>query len=552
MNTKKLISIIVLLSTISTTAFGDRELDRTEILQIFQTLTAQPRNAWIPTGTIEATHLEYKASSGYMTESTAVVKYDGDKFYWEININSHTRGTEPQSTSRNDFNLNWNKKRVFVWDGEKYTMYFRSSGNAIVTESPSDMSVRVNGPLTAGIVPWGYGAYTYQELSAAESSAAVDSQGQIHLTLNKTNMPKLVFVLDPAKDYAVLSCSINNLGLSSIVKTYGEYQKLVSGKWIPTTILIERYDNSKQTPELLTQDYWDINSISVTPPQTNSFDVAYATGTLVEYYSPVTDKPISYHYSSEVDTDSLLYNRLMVVSTADTQSQNCATTAMKNVSAQLGRNLTDLQLAELMNEPNEGTSFYKLRQFTQGLGFYCLAAKTDIQSLRNLNGCQVVLHLPGSNHYVVLEHIDDEYVWIIDLDDNKFYYRTRLDLFDLDWSEGIALIISNEPLNLTGNFTELSDNQLHEITGGFPNYSCTDLTQTYNVIFCSPMMGGLCGSMYTTFYNRYGCNEDENGGSCTGDDLVGNVSSVCIENPYNPGDCTITGNWYSQDIRACK
>ena len=552
MNTKKLISIIVLLSTISTTAFGDRELDRTEILQIFQTLTAQPRNAWIPTGTIEATHLAYKASSGYMTESTAIVKYDGDKFYWEININSHTRGTEFQGASRNNFDLNRNKKRVFVWDGQYYTVYFRSSGNAIVTESPNDIPVVVNGPLTAGIVPWGYGVYTYQELSAAESSAEIDAQGQIHLTLNKTDMPELVFALDPAKNYAVLSCSINNLGRSSIVKTYGDYQKLVSGKWVPTTILIQRYDNSKQTPELLTQDYWDINSISVTPPETNSFDVAYATGTLVEYYSPVTDKPLSYHYSSEVDTDSLLYNRLMVVPAADTQSQNCATTAMKNVSAQLGRDFTDQQLAELINEPNEGTNFYELRQFAQRMGFYCLAAKTDIQSLRNLNGCQVILHLPGPNHYVVLEHIDNEYVWIIDMDDNKFYYRTKLDLFDLDWSEGIALIISNEPLNLTGNFTELSDNKLHEIIGGFLNYSCTDLIQEYDIIFCSPMIGGLCGTRYVKFYNRYGCEEDPNGGTCTGDDLVGNAWSVCIEDAYNPGYCIITGNWYSQYIRACK
>ncbi|GAG13311.1 unnamed protein product, partial [marine sediment metagenome] len=238
--------------------------------------------------------------------------------------------------------------------------------------------------------------------------------------------------------------------------------------------------------------------------------------------------------------------------TADTQTQNCATAAMKCVSAQLGRDLTDQQLAELVNEPNEGTGLYELRQFAQGVGFYCLAAKTDIQSLRNLNGCQAVLHLPGPNHYVVLDHIDQRYIWLIDLDDNKFYYRTKLDLFELDWSEDIALIISNEPLNLTGNFTELSDDQLHEILGGFPKYDCTDLIQEYDIIFCSPMIGGLCGSWYFTFYNRYGCDEDPNGGSCTGDDLVGNVSCMCIEDPYNPGYCIGTGDWYSQYIRACK
>ena len=148
MKTKSLISIIVLLSTISTVAFGNRQLDRTEILQIFQTLTAQPGNTWIPTGTIEATHLAYNASTGYITDSNVIVKYDGDKFYWEININSHTKETEPQGGSRDGFNLNWNKKRVFAWDGQCYTLYFRPGNHAIVTESPSDIPAKVNGPLT--------------------------------------------------------------------------------------------------------------------------------------------------------------------------------------------------------------------------------------------------------------------------------------------------------------------------------------------------------------------------------------------------------------------
>ena len=359
MKAKKLILIIVLLSTISTAAFGDGVLDRTEILQIFETLTAQPRKTWIPTGTIEATHLAYNASSGYITDSNVVVKYDGDKFYWEININSHTRETEPQGLSRDGFNLNSNIRRVFTWDGQRYTMYFRPGNHAIVTESPSDMPVRVNGPLTAGIVPWGYGIYTLEELSIAESSADVDDQDQIHLTLNKTNMPEIVFVFDadPVKNYPVLSCSINNPGRSSIVKTYGDYE-LISGIWIPTTIFIERYDSSKQTPELLTQDYWDVNYISVTVPQTDSFDVEYETGTLVEYYLPITDEPLSYQHSNEVDGDLLLQNRLAIAAASDTQTQNCATVAMKYAAGQLGMDVTDQQLAKLIQEPNEGTSLY--------------------------------------------------------------------------------------------------------------------------------------------------------------------------------------------------
>jgi hypothetical protein len=289
------------------------------------------------------------------------------------------------------------------------------------------------------------------------------------------------------------------------------------------------------------------------PPQADSFDVAYEAGAFVEYHSPISNEPLSYHYSNKVDIDSLLYDRLSIATASDAQTQNCATVVMNYVSAQLGKGVTGMQLAELINEPNKGTSLYKLRQFALGLGFYCFAVKTDIPTLRNLPAnCQAVLHLPGPNHYVVLEHIDDKCVWAIDLDDNKFYYRTKFDLFDLDWSEGTVLLISNEPLNLTGNFTQLSDDRLHKIIGGFPKYSCTDLIQEYDIIFCSEMIGGLCGSVYITFYNRYGCEEDPNGGNCAGSDLVGNVWSVCIEDPYNPGTCDVSSNWYSQYIRACK
>ncbi|MHC4196257.1 MAG: hypothetical protein ACYSQZ_10065, partial [Planctomycetota bacterium] len=203
----------------------------------------------------------------------------------------------------------------------------------IVTENPTDLSVVVNGPLTAGIVPWGYGIYTFEELSNVGSSGEVDSQGRIHLTLNNVNMntPEIVFILDsdPAKNYPVLSYSINRPGQSSIVKTYGDYEQLASGQWVPTTILIERYDTSKQTAELLTQDHWNINFISVMPPQADSFDVVYEAGAFVEYRSPISNKPLSYHYSNRVDIDSLLYDRLLSVATGDTQTQNCATIAIR-------------------------------------------------------------------------------------------------------------------------------------------------------------------------------------------------------------------------------
>ena len=546
----------VLLFLVQGFAFADRQLDRTEILQIFKTLTDQPRNTWIPTGTIKATHHEYKSSNGYMINSTVIVKYDGDRFYWEINVDSHTKQNHHSTPSQDKFDLNWNKKRVFTWDGERYTMYFRPGNHAIVHENPTDIPVAVNGPLTAGIVPWGYGIYTLESLLAAESSSNVDDKGHVHLTLKKTDTPELVFVLDPTKDYALLSCSMNYASGSSVTKTYGDYES-VSGKWIPTTIIIEQYNNSKKSPELLSRDHWDLTYISPSLPHPDSFRAPYETDALVEFYSPISHKPFWYRYYSEVDTDSLLQERLAIALNEEKQSQNCATVAIKYVSELLGKNVTDQDLAELVRKPKNDTSLYAMKEFAKGLGLFCRAVKTNIATLKNLKNCQAILHLPVVNHYVVFEYIDDEYVWCIDLTKNKFFYRTRLNEFAKTWSTGTVLLISDKPLEPDPNDTLINDSDLHTITGStegiFTDFSCTEKIQTADVIFCpDPPLGSLCGGQYIRFYERCGCKPDPGGGTCeaeTTPPLPGNVSTPCIDN--GQGGCKSSGDYYFQYIRAC-
>ena len=49
------------LLSVNGSVFADRELERSEILQLFEQLTNQPRKTWVSAGTIKATHLEYKA-----------------------------------------------------------------------------------------------------------------------------------------------------------------------------------------------------------------------------------------------------------------------------------------------------------------------------------------------------------------------------------------------------------------------------------------------------------------------------------------------------------
>ena len=135
---KKSISIVLtIILCLTTFAFAEKQLEKSEILEILAVLTANPQKVWIQSGTIEATHEEYRASTTtdankinsriaeevqaykdnpnkiqlteklqqmkleaipfntryklaneYTMNSTVIVKVDGEKFYWEINVGS--------------------------------------------------------------------------------------------------------------------------------------------------------------------------------------------------------------------------------------------------------------------------------------------------------------------------------------------------------------------------------------------------------------------------------------------------------------------------------
>ncbi|MDD5326867.1 MAG: cysteine peptidase family C39 domain-containing protein [Phycisphaerae bacterium] len=597
MKTKTFTSIMVFLSFISGVAFADRSMERGEILQIFQKLTNQPRKTWIPAGTIEATHEEYRApkmmdanmvnsqirkavqlyqrnpnkrelaeelqkmrldaepfnvrynlSNEYTMSSLVVVRFDGDRFYWEINVNSRTDSVKPDKNLKDnfmtdEFNLDWNTKRIFAWDGEKYTTYFLPGNHAIVDTTGRTPHV-VNGPLTAGLIPWGYGYYTYENLSATDSSAVeeyIDGQPQIHLTLDNHDGSQMVFVMDPQKDCAVTSCLITRPGYAVTSKHYSGYQS-VAGNWIPSAISLEQYEAGSN--RLLASDLWNITSIDVTVPESYNFEVDYETDALIEHFSLNPSKPGMYRYSRRVDTDQLLAERMTYADSENTQLKNCATVTLKYVASQFGKNVTDQQLAQLVDEPNRTTTLYQMKQFAQGLGLYCRAVKTDIRTLKSLQGCQVILHIPGKKHFVVLGAIDDKYVWTIDLASRKFYGRTNIDFFGMDWTEGTALLISNNAVE--GRFAEIEERELSNINGA-SGYQCNVLRQEDNVILCD-FVGGECGGVYRVFYERWGCGLAESG-SCSQSPMVRYEKSPCIE--YSIYSCDVAEEWTAYYMMAC-
>lgn len=598
MKTRSFVPIAVFLLCVSGVALADRELEKKEVLQIFQKLTEQSRKTWIAAGTIEARREEYRApettdlnkinrgikekiakyqsridkreltenlqkmkldaipfntryelSNEYTMNSTITVRFDGDRFYWEINVDSRTDSVRPSKDLEGNFmteqfNLDWNTRRIFAWDGENYTTYFLPGNHAIV-DSTGETPHVVNGPLTAGIIPWGYGFYTYDNLAAMDSMAIekyADGQPQIRLTLNNSDGSEMLFVMDPQKDYAVKSCLITGHGDVVISKDYCNYQS-IGGNWVPFTILLERYE--AESSKLLARDLWNITSIDENVPEADSFDVSYENNALIEYFSFVADESSMYQYSESADTEQLLADRLAYV-TEDSQPRNCATAALKYAIGRLGKNITDRELARLVSEPDKTTNLYQMKQFVQGLGFYCRAVKTDIDTLRGLEDCEIILHIPGRNHFIVVSDIDDEYIRVIDLAANKFYYRTDLDFFSMDWTEGTALIMSNNIIE--GKYAEIGERELGNITGA-SGYQCNVLRQEYNVIYCT-YVGGQCEGFYREFYTRWGCGVAESG-SCSQSKMVRYKKSPCIEDPYDPLACDVTGEWTVYYMMAC-
>jgi len=205
MNLKCFVSAIVFLSSVSSVVSADRQLDRAEILQIFQRLTSQPRKTWMSAGTIEAMHEEYRApkvtdpneienqikkqvqeyqsnpnkpeltethqkmkldalpfnvryrlSNEHTMNSTVVVRFDGERFYWEINVQTRTDSIKPDKDLEDNFmtgqfDMNWNGRRIFVWDGEKYTTYFLPGNHAIVDSTGQTPHVVNGGIYSLGV-----------------------------------------------------------------------------------------------------------------------------------------------------------------------------------------------------------------------------------------------------------------------------------------------------------------------------------------------------------------------------------------------------------------
>jgi hypothetical protein len=343
--------------------------------------------------------------------------------------------------------------------------------------------------------------------------------------------------LDPSKGYAATAGTLP-AGNDTVYSNHYSGYRQVAGHWVPATISIERREAFSN--RLLSSDVWTITSVDATAPSPGSFSVDFNADTFIEYRSPATERTAKYLYSHSVDTDKLLADRLAYAASEGTDKQNCATAAFAHVASELGRPVPGDMLASIVG-PNGQTTMRDMKQLAGALGLFARAVRTDLPALEALAGARAILHLPGKNHFVVLDSVDDRFVRLIDVSNDTFYYRAAVDFFPMEWSGGVALLIGTKPI--AGSFATIDEAALQAMVGD-SGWSCTDLLQEWDWQTCE----AGCTGWYTVWEERWGC-EPAPSGTCYNEWLIQWRETECYYNVSRR--CVVTGEWDCYYMLAC-
>ncbi len=599
MKTAVILCTVAVSLCLPSAAFSQTTLDQAKTESILKQLTSQPRKTWISAGTIQGTHYErrdpvitdsatidekiaqavteykadtaknetstdpqelelkaipfnvkYKLANTYTMTSTEVVDYDGERFRWEITTSSRTDSIRPDATVATNplidaFQPDVNKYRVFTWDGQGYATTC-NGGETVVVDVDNRLPRSVNGPLTAGLIPWGNDKFSYDSLADADIVATNSFDGAvktIHLSIAHSDGSATQVNLDPAKNYAVTSATLTTSSGFEVSYRLSDYASF-DGQWVPSSVVVERKNVGEENQMPTVEQWSNIKVVSTAAPALNRFAVDLALNALVEYLTPAAASSSLYVNSGETDMDTLLGERLAYGLGEGKRYQNCATVALQHVASQFGKPVPHAAMTDLVNTAGV-TNLYDLKQSAQESGLYGRIVKTDVAGLRNLGTAKAILHLPSKSHFVVVDHVDNQYVWLVDLSNKTFYYPKSVASLPLEWTEGTALLLSDQPI--TGEFAGIPDAATKDTVGGTTGYACNRLIQEEDIVTCT-QVGADCQGLYIFFFEVWGCGPAASG-TCSTHEIISRQYTPCVMDPVF--GCTVFSNWYYKTTEAC-
>lgn len=558
----RIVFLCVLILAVLAPSFADRQWSSLETEDLIRRLAENPRSGWIPQGALTAQRLVYHASDGIVIQSSEVVRCDGDRFLREIHITEHNaprKGSlqSSQETVVDAENMKINQHRIYSWDGNQVTCYYPNAKYADIQETTLAPSELDKGALTAGFVPWGYGFYSLERLSDLKISIWEREEYKsryLDMRIDATDSAVVLLRLDPGKGNSVLHLEMYQKEKRTLLQRYEGYQYLLNS-WIPQTISIERYNVAADPPGLVSYEDWSLAVSQDKSIDSETMRPALSDGTLVAYKTSSLDKPLWYQQNNASDMAGLLAEK-RVLSAIDPKQSNCASLAALYIARQF--HIDNFTIRSDSWSQDGKVSLLNLKTSLEQSGLAAAAVKTDVEGLRRMKSGHAVLHLTDSFHYVVLDRIEGDYVWIIDLSANHFYYRRPIDTLRRQWTDGIALIVADpaQPTEMVA--PRISEEEASAIfgsqQGGAGYYDCTDIVQPTEVILCSEPMGGYggaCEGRYWELAEVHGCEPSTGPNSCYGIGLPRGYYADCRNDPFDPLRCIKGETFALRQIRGC-
>jgi hypothetical protein len=160
--------------TLSVITVGDRTFETSEVNALLQTLTASPKSTWLSSGTIRAQYLEFRVGEETAYESEELFRFDGQRFYWEILLMDPPAESAAPAVERPDHQTN--KHRIFTYDGNAYTRYYKSADYAVVVMNQQEVPVNCSVLSAQGLFVGFWVVYVQQSACPQSESCGISGK----------------------------------------------------------------------------------------------------------------------------------------------------------------------------------------------------------------------------------------------------------------------------------------------------------------------------------------------------------------------------------------